>query len=114
MIILIDRKPERAIYAKIKDQRQSNCIRSGTIHLGHPAIKDLRFEASTDQRLGTGAFKIVRENNGEAYLNILLEERLHSGIETWLSTMERTSTLSKMLSESKKNKKKSKLAKLKT
>ncbi|KEH27697.1 hypothetical protein MTR_5g429560 [Medicago truncatula] len=26
--------------------------------------KDLRFEASADQRLGTGAFKVVRENSG--------------------------------------------------
>ncbi|KEH27549.1 hypothetical protein MTR_5g019195 [Medicago truncatula] len=26
--------------------------------------KDLRLEASADQRLGTGAFKVVRENNG--------------------------------------------------
>jgi len=169
---------------------QSNCIRLDTIHLWHiNCQKDLRFEASTNQRRGTVEFKVVRENNGYCvqctfpiyllfskffqrfvepchwqvttplikfeYLSICLEfsfillakfllflmailetknfskktfpcvlknvnnkhtlfelvsrwsvhqhpprEQLHCERETWLNTMERTSTLSKMLSQS--------------
>ena len=65
MIILIDWKPERAIYAKVKDQKDK-VTASGQVQStwGIQLSKDLRLEASADQRLGTGAFKVVRENNG--------------------------------------------------
>ena len=50
---------------KLRIKRQSNCIRSGTINLGHIQLsKNLQFEAFTNQRLETGAFNVVRENSG--------------------------------------------------
>ncbi|KEH24149.1 hypothetical protein MTR_7g105150 [Medicago truncatula] len=55
----------RAIYAKVKDQKDK-VTASGQAQStwGIQLSKDLRLEASADQRLGTGAFKVVRENNG--------------------------------------------------
>ena len=42
----------------------SNCISQHSPLGASSRQKNLRFEASADQRLGTGAFKVVREYNG--------------------------------------------------
>ena len=86
MSVSVDWKPERAVQAKIRDMNKndypdrlktrkgrsmqklrimtSNCISQHSPLGASSRQKNLRFEASADQRLGTGAFKVVREYNG--------------------------------------------------
>jgi len=53
---------------KLRIKRQSNCIRSGTVHLGHPVIKRPLVQSIGKSKQikdpKQGQFKVVRENNG--------------------------------------------------
>ena len=63
MIILIDWKPEKAIHAKIKDHdKVTASVRHNSLG-AYQLSNDFQFEASADQRLETGAFKVVMEYN---------------------------------------------------
>jgi len=87
MSVSVDWKPKRAVQAKIRDiilidwknpqgrsmqklriKRQSNCIRSGTVNLGHPIIRRplIRSICKSTQikDLELGQFKVVKENSG--------------------------------------------------
>ncbi|KEH19483.1 hypothetical protein MTR_8g461180 [Medicago truncatula] len=56
----------RAITSPTMDDKLALPMNAGAAQStwGIQLSKDLRLEASADQRLGTGAFKVVRENNG--------------------------------------------------
>jgi len=54
MIIQIDGKPTRAIYTKVKDHDKVTASSQTQSTWGILLSKDLRFEVSTNRRLGTG------------------------------------------------------------
>ena len=99
MSVSMDWKPKRVVQEKIRDmnknncpdrlknpqgrpiqklriKRQSNCIRSGTVNLGHPVIKRpliqsiCKSKQIKDQE--QWQFKVVRENNGYCTIPIYL------------------------------------------
>jgi len=58
MIILIDKKnPKGGSMQNSRIKRQSNCIRSSTVHLGQPAIKRPLIGIRANQRPGTRAIQ---------------------------------------------------------
>jgi ribosomal protein L34 len=98
MSVSVDWKPERAVQAKIRDKKKndgypdrlktrkgrsmqklrimtSNCISQHSPLGASSRQKNLRFKASANQRLRTGAFKVVRKYNSymcSMYLPIYL------------------------------------------
>ena len=55
--IMIDWKPTRAIYAKVKDHVKVTASGQAQSTWGIQSLKDLRFEASVNQKPGTGAIQ---------------------------------------------------------